>query len=143
MTTGMTKGEVDELLRSPVIGVLCTVDPDGQPEGTPVWFDFEEGRVRVLVDRDSRKARNIRTNPRVSLTVDTRVSPYRGVVLRGHASLGGPDPALRRVLAERYLGMEAARRYLVRTRSLDERDALVTIVPASSFSWDYSKGYGD
>jgi PPOX class probable F420-dependent enzyme len=139
----MTKIEIDELLGSAVIGVLCTVGLDGQPEGTPVWFDFAGDRVRILVHERSRKARNIRANPRVSLTVDTRVSPYRGVVVRGMASLSGPNPELRRALAERYLGPGLAARYLEKTRSLDASDVLITIVPTGRFSWDYSKGYGD
>ena len=137
----MTDDEVETLLAAPEIGVLATADGRGRPEGSPVWFDYEGGIVRVLVHRDSRKACNIRENAHVSFTVDTRSAPYRGVVLRGTATLSGPEPVLRRRLAHRYLGQETGDRYLAKTAQLDSEDSLVTIRVTTRYSWDYSKGY--
>ncbi|RMD83633.1 MAG: TIGR03618 family F420-dependent PPOX class oxidoreductase [Candidatus Dadabacteria bacterium] len=136
----MSRQEEDELLRSPQIGVLATADARGRPEASPVWYDYDGSRVRILVLDTSRKARNLRENPFASLTVDTRTPPYKGVILRGHVTLSGPDPDLRRKLAERYLGPEKAARYIAATSSLDERDVLITLHVTSRFSWDYSKG---
>ena len=31
----LTKGELEELLAAPEMGVLCTVDSNGRPEGSP------------------------------------------------------------------------------------------------------------
>jgi PPOX class probable F420-dependent enzyme len=138
---GMTDGEIDALLREAQTAVLATADAKGRPEGTPVWFEWDGTHVRLLCHRTSRKARNIRVNEHVSLTVDTRRPPYRGVVLRGRATLSGPDPTLRRRLAARYLGEETGARYIESTRALDDEDALVTIEVTSRFSWDYSKGF--
>jgi len=138
---GMTDEEVEALLAMPEIGVLATADERGRPEGSPVWFEYEGGIVRVLVHRDSRKARNIRANPHVSFTVDTRRAPYRGVVLRGTAAMSGPEPVLRRRLAHKYLGEETGDRYLTKTARFDAEDALVTIRVTGRYSWDYSKGY--
>jgi len=122
------------------IGVLSTADAAGTPEGSPVWFEYTDGIVRVLVHRDSRKARNLRINPKVCLTVDTRSAPYRGVILRGVARVGGPDPELRKRLAYRYLGAQTGEAYLQATAALDQEDALLTVEVASTYSWDYSKG---
>lgn len=137
----MTNDEIEALLAEPEIGVLATADGQGRPEGSPVWFDYEGGIVRVLVHRDSRKARNIRENAHVSFTVDIRRAPYRGVVLRGTATLSGPEPALRRRLAHKYLGQETGDRYLAKTARFDGEDSLVTILVTGRYSWDYSKGY--
>lgn len=137
----MTSSEIEALLGSPEVGVLATVDAKGRPEGTPIWFDWDGERVRILVHHASRKARNIRSNPNVSLTIDTRSAPYRGVVLRGTAELSGPDPALRRRLAARYLGEDVGRHYIETTASFDTDDVLVTIRVTSRASWDYSKGF--
>ncbi len=136
----MTDSEIGALLREPQVAVLATADRRGRPDATPVWYEWDGSRVRILVHRDSLKARNIRANPHVAVTVDTRVPPYRGVVLRGIATLGGADPALRRRLAKRYLGEDVGERYIERTLSLDEEDALVTVKVVSRYSWDYSKG---
>ena len=137
----MTDAEIDALLRNPEMGVLSTADAKGRPEGTPIWFEWDGERVRLLVHRTSRKARNIRENPHVCLTLDTRTAPYRGVILRGTAELSKADPALRRRLAAHYLGEEVGRSYIEHTAALDEDDALVTIRVTSRFSWDYSKGF--
>jgi len=137
----MTDEEIDTLLTTPQIGVLATADASGRPEGSPVWFEYSAGIVAILVHNDSRKARNIRANARVSFTVDTRTPPYRGVVLRGTATLSGPEPALRRRLAHRYLGVEVGDRYLAKTARFDSEDALVTIRVTGIYSWDYSKGF--
>jgi nitroimidazol reductase NimA-like FMN-containing flavoprotein (pyridoxamine 5'-phosphate oxidase superfamily) len=137
----MTDEEIERLLAEPQVGVLCTVDADRRPEGSPVWFEHQRGTVKILVHRNSRKARSIAANSHVSLTVDTRVVPYRGVILRGDASLSGPSPALRRELAHRYLGAETGERYLATTAYLDQEDALITMRVTSRYSWDYSKGF--
>lgn len=137
----MTDAEIETLLGGAVIGVLATVDAEQRPEGSPVWFEHSRGVVKVLVHKASRKARSIAGNSHVSLTVDTRSPPYRGVILRGSAALAGPDPDLRRRLAHRYLGAETGERYLATTAYLDTEDALVTIAVSSRYSWDYSKGF--
>jgi len=137
----MTDSEIEQLLCAPQMGVLATVDAQGRPEGTPVWLDWNGENVRILVHHASRKAKNIGQNPNVSLTIDTRQPPYRGVVLRGTATLSGPDPVLRRRLATRYLGEEVGKSYIETTASFDTDDVLITIRVASRYSWDYSKGF--
>ena len=138
---GMAESEIETLLTKAEIGVLSTADARSRPEGSPVWFEYAGGSLLVLVHRDSKKARNIRENPHVSLTVDTRRAPYKGVVLRGTATLSGPEPVLRRRLAHKYLGAETGERYLASTAKFDEEDVLVTIHVTGRFSWDYSRGF--
>ena len=137
----MTDDEIEKLLAEPQVGVLCTVDAERRPEGSPIWFEHAKGKLAILVHRKSRKARSVRGNPNVSLTVDTRSAPYRGVILRGTAKVSGPDPTLRRRLAHHYLGPETGERYLAATAYLDQEDALITISVTSRYSWDYSKGF--
>lgn len=137
----MSDDEIEALLAQTQIGVLSTADAAGVPEGSPVWYAYDGNVIRILVHRDSRKARCIRENPQVSFVVDTRSAPYRGVIVRGAAHLSGPDPELRKKLAIRYLGEETGNRYLAASSALDQDDTLVTIEPLGRHSWDYSKGY--
>jgi PPOX class probable F420-dependent enzyme len=134
----MTAAQIDALLSAPSIAVLCTAGADLRPHGAPVWFEHEGDEIRILIDGSSRKARNIAANPQVSLVVDTREPPYRGVIIGGTARLNGPDPALRRRLASRYLGENVGRAYIERTATMDETDRCVTIRITTRFSWDYS-----
>jgi PPOX class probable F420-dependent enzyme len=133
--------ELAELLATPEIAVLCTVDGEGRPEGSPIWFEAAGGKVFVHVDRRSKKARNVRTNPNVSLTVDTRTAPYRGAVLRGTAREIPSDDGIRRRTAIRYLGPDTAAAYLAMTESSVADSVLLEITVSSRYTWDYARGF--
>ncbi len=134
--------ELEQLLTSPEIGVLCTVDGDGAPEGSPIWYIYEDGKILVHVGGNSKKARNVRANPQVSLTVDTRTPPYRGAVLHGKASIGDADSELRKRLAYHYLGEQMGDAYLAATTAEEASSVLIEFSVASRYTWDYSKDFG-
>jgi len=137
----LTERELEELLAGAEIGVLCTVDPCGRPEGSPIWFEASGDRIHVHVDRSSKKARNVRRNPNVSMTVDTRVAPYRGVVLRGTVRELPRNDEIRRRTAIRYLGRETGEAYLAAIDAAGSEDSvLLEMQVTSRYSWDYGKG---
>ncbi|MHB1432770.1 MAG: PPOX class F420-dependent oxidoreductase [Streptosporangiaceae bacterium] len=75
------------------LGRLATVDPSGQPQNNPVGFflNDELGVVDIggLAMGTTKKYRNVRAHPLVSLVVDdlASVQPWRvrGVEIRGRA----------------------------------------------------------
>lgn len=140
MPEKLTDTELSELLAAPEIGVLCTVDGKGRPEGSPIWFEADGDRIYVHVARDSKKARNVRANPHVSLTIDTRQAPYRGVVLRGSVREIPFDDAVHRRVAIRYLGAEMGEAYLAMTEAAIPQTVLLEMTVTSRFTWDYAKG---
>jgi len=137
----LTETELEQLLAEPQVGVLCTVDRKGRPEGSPIWFEAVTGKILVHVARNSKKARNVRANPNVSLTVDTREAPYRGAVLRGTAREIAFDDALHRRVAVRYLGPEGGEAYLAMTAGAEAETVLLEMTIESRFTWDYAKGF--
>lgn len=141
MAGTLTTAELEALLAAPEIGVLCTVDAGGRPEGSPIWFEAAGDRLYVHVDAASKKARNVRANPNVSLTVDTRTPPYRGAVLRGTAGILPFDDGIRRRTAIRYLGPQAGEAYLAMTEAGVEGTLLLEIRVTSRHTWDYAKGF--
>lgn len=91
-------------LRSQRPGRLATVDSAGAPQNNPVGFFIDEASGRVLIGglalAQTRKFRNVRRTPHVSLVVDdlASVDPWtvRGVELRGEAeALTDIDPPMR------------------------------------------------
>ncbi|MGH3989570.1 MAG: PPOX class F420-dependent oxidoreductase [Pseudonocardiaceae bacterium] len=75
------------------LGRLATVDPHGQPQNNPVGF-FLNDELGVIdiggrAMGQTKKFRNLHSNPLVSLVVDdlASVQPWhvRGVEIRGHA----------------------------------------------------------
>ena len=61
-------------------GRLVTIGTDGAPQIHPVAFvvDGGYGSVDVISQRESQKYRNVRRDPRVSLSVDDPSLPLRG-----------------------------------------------------------------
>ena len=63
---------VRELLDARHIASLATENPDGSIHMVAVWYWFDGTHVFVATSSRSRKARNLHSNPKVSLMVDAR-----------------------------------------------------------------------
>lgn len=77
-------GDVQEALEKPTTAVLATINPDGSPLATPMWF-VRDDHCMVMVSPDGlQKVRNIRRDPRVSVVVETgAASGLQCVIVQG------------------------------------------------------------
>jgi PPOX class probable F420-dependent enzyme len=72
-----------DLLGASVHGVLTTMEPDGAPQSSVVWVDYDGECVQISTTLQRRKARNMRADPKVAvLVVDPRDSS-RWIEVRG------------------------------------------------------------
>jgi nitroimidazol reductase NimA-like FMN-containing flavoprotein (pyridoxamine 5'-phosphate oxidase superfamily) len=80
---GDVAGHTRELLAANRYMVLGTVDPDGHPWTSPVYFAAAGHREFYWVSAtDARHSRNIAVRPQVSIVVfDSTVAPYHGRAL--------------------------------------------------------------
>jgi PPOX class probable F420-dependent enzyme len=62
---------------------LATVMPNGTPQVTPVWFDWDGTYIRVNSARGRQKDRNMRRVRYVALSIQDPENPYRYIALRG------------------------------------------------------------
>jgi PPOX class probable F420-dependent enzyme len=81
-----------ELLDAPEAAGLATVQPDGSPQVSVVWFRREGDELVFSTVRGRRKARNLERDPRATLLVTARGNPYRYVEVRGTVTMQD-DPA--------------------------------------------------
>lgn len=65
------------------IAHVATVLPDGAPHSVPVWVGTHQDHVVFMTGPGSQKARNLRRDPRVAISVAPVEDPYSPVVLRG------------------------------------------------------------
>ncbi len=72
-----------DLLERPLLTILATVMPDGSPQATPLWFDFDGQYIRVNSAKGRVKDRNMRRDPRVALVIVDDRTPYRYIQIRG------------------------------------------------------------
>lgn len=87
---------------------LATLMPDGQPQVSPVWIDFDGRHVVFNTARDRQKDRNLRRDPRVSLSILDPENPYRYLEIRGRVAEvteEGADAHIDR-LAKKYLNLD-------------------------------------
>jgi PPOX class probable F420-dependent enzyme len=72
-----------DLLNGPPVAALTTVMPDGQPQTTVVWCNYDGTHVLVNTMRGFRKEQNMRTNNRVTLLAYDPRHPLRFIEVRG------------------------------------------------------------
>ncbi|WP_353511301.1 PPOX class F420-dependent oxidoreductase [Intrasporangium sp.] len=76
-----------DLLTRPICGVLTTIGPDGWPQSSLVWLDWDGECARVNTTLERQKGRNLLASPKVSLLVVDPDNTARYVQIRGDAEL--------------------------------------------------------
>lgn len=137
----LTAGELDTFLKQAPIARLGSLNPDGTIHLAPVWFSYDEnGHILVGTQDLTRKARNVKHNPKVSVLVDTQEPPYKGILIYGQAELDYVDAATKRVaIFEKYLPAEQARE-IVGNLASRYTQVIIRIRPDRIISFDYAKG---
>lgn len=85
--------DLQHLLDGTPLAHVATLLPDGGPHSVPVWIGTHEGKVVLMTGPGSQKARNLRRDPRVALSLTPPDNPFSPVLVRGHvvAWLDGPE----------------------------------------------------
>lgn len=116
--------EMRRFLDEPRFAVLATVNPDGSPQQTVMWYLLHGDEILMNTKRGRRKDRNVDRDPRVSVCVE---DGYRYLTLSGPLATDD-DPVQAQAdiarLAERYHGREEAARMVAESFSLQERVTL-------------------
>ena len=79
----MIDPDVRRVLDSTAVAHLASVLPDGAPHSVPVWIATVGEHVAFLTGPGSRKARNLRRDPRVALSLTPVDNPFEPVIVRG------------------------------------------------------------
>ena len=101
-----------ELLESDALAHLVTLNPDGSPQVTCVWVGLDGDEiVSAHLRGGQQKLRNVRRDPRVTLSLEAREIQPPGLkqylVVHGRARIEeGGAPELLQALARVYLGPE-------------------------------------
>ena len=97
-----------DLFQKRAFASLATLMPDGRPQVTPVWCDFDGELVIFNSAKGRQKDRNVRRDPRVSLAIVDPENPYRYLEIRGtvvEITEDGADENIDK-LAKKYLGVD-------------------------------------
>ncbi len=130
---------VQEMLSGRYIASLATDNTDHSTHMVAVWYWFDGSHVYVATSSRSRKARNLRSNPKATLMIDSRdPAASRGITIAGTAQLLTGA-------ASRQRNQEIHRKYLSDAAIADPRvgpvfaewdDVTIQITPLSVIAWD-------
>ncbi|GAB6902846.1 PPOX class F420-dependent oxidoreductase [Kineosporia succinea] len=119
-------------------GHLATVRADGRPHAKPIWFVTDGTPAGFVLYfntwHSSVAGRNLRRDPRVTISVDDSTPPFSYVIVEGTAELLTFDEATSEfrdrstAIAARYMGDELAGSYGARNAVAGE--FLVRITPS-------------
>jgi PPOX class probable F420-dependent enzyme len=99
--------EVRRFLEEPRFAVLATINPDGVPQQTVIWYQLDGDEIVMNAADMRQKTANLRRDPRLALCVE---DGYRYVTLTGTA----------RLIEEQAQAQADARRLAIRYRGPDE-----------------------
>src|SRR5215472_12637614 len=72
-----------DLFQKPALANLATIMPDGTPQVTPVWVDFDGTHILVNTARGRRKVENMQQHPKVGLDIVDPANPWHWLSIRG------------------------------------------------------------
>ncbi len=122
-----------DLLDAP-FGTLATIDRQGLPQLTEVWFLHEDGEVKLWLNTRRAKVRNLRERPECSLLVLDLENPRRYLEVRGRARIE-PDP-------DYAYAAKVSAKYRMDVSRMDgpgESRVVVTIEPEKVYAVDMSR----
>lgn len=144
----MSDAEIAAFLDERLTMSVATLDPDGWPHLVAMWYVMRDGDVHFWTYAKSRKAVNLRRDPRVTCMVESgeRYDQLRGLSIAGRGVLIEDTQLVTDI------GMAISERYYGEAAVGEQRDALRAGVEAQApkrvgvrieverlASWDHSK----
>ena len=96
-----------DLVEKPYYAIVTTVMPDGQPQSTVVWADYDGEYIRFNTARGRQKDKNLQDNPKVTLVIVDPTNGFHWLEVRGTAEVteeGGREHI--EALSQKYTGQK-------------------------------------
>ena len=97
-----------DLFRKKAFANLATLMPNGSPQVTPVWVDYDGQHVIINTAEGRQKDKNLQRDGRVALSILDPENPYRYLEVRGHVAQRTREGADQHIdaMARKYLGQD-------------------------------------
>lgn len=81
-----------DLLERPLFAHLATVRPDGSPQSSVMWFEWDGEFIKFTHTNRRQKFRNLGDEPRIALSIADPDDGYRFLEVRGEVASIEDDP---------------------------------------------------
>jgi PPOX class probable F420-dependent enzyme len=91
------------------VAAVTTLLPDGTPMTQPMWVDADDEHLLLNTEMQRQKSRNIRRDPRITVTIWDSENPYVYGEVRGEVvdTVAGPEARAHiDQLAQKYTGAD-------------------------------------
>ena len=128
-----------EFLKSQKILRLATIDSSGNPHIVPVWYMYVNKKFYIGTNTNTKKAKNIKKNSKVSFCIDTGIkSPgIFGVMGVGRARLilkiDKMEILAKRILLRYFKNLENKSAQQL----LNQTNCVIEIIPKKITNWEY------
>lgn len=108
MTSTVVPEKHEDILRKVSFGHVATIGPDGEPQSSPVWVDYDGDRLRFSQTPNRQKMRNLRSRPEIAVSATDPDDPYHYLEIRGVVDEVRTDSGYEFInaMADKYLGKE-------------------------------------
>lgn len=97
-----------DLVEAQGVGVLSTVDADGLPQSTAIWYKLEGDVIRTSLHKSRQKYRNLVAHPLATLFILDPANPYRTLEIRADATIADDPDASYFASVVRHYGQDPA-----------------------------------
>jgi PPOX class probable F420-dependent enzyme len=73
------------------VATLATIEADGLPQLSEVWFLADDDTVRISLNSARHKVTNLRQRPACGVLILDLANPYRYLEIRGEAEIASDD----------------------------------------------------
>ena len=99
-----------DLLTGKNFANVATINPDGSPQVTPMWLDYDEDTNEILVNtaKGRKKERNMTLNKKIALSIMDSTNSYRYVGIQGeitNITTEGAEAHIHK-LSKKYMGRD-------------------------------------
>lgn len=134
-----TEQEMQAFLCHPRVARLGTMNADGTIHLAPIFFKYDRGEFILGTQEVSRRVRNIKRNPNVTLLIDDTGDPFQAVIVYGKATLEYDDVVAKRTAIFAQFGDETGARAKAEALCNKWHSVVIRIRPERLVSFDYSK----
>jgi PPOX class probable F420-dependent enzyme len=109
MAATIPQTHTDLLTTKPAFAHVATLNPDGGPQVTPVWVDFDGTHILINTAKGRVKAKNLAREPKVALSIADPENAYRYLGIQGRVvemTEKGGDAHIDK-MAKKYLGKDS------------------------------------
>jgi len=87
---------------------LATTGPQGEPQSSPVWFDWDDTHIKFSLTKTRQKYRNLQGDRRIAISIIDPENDYRYIEIRGDLVEIEPDPNIDFIsrMAKKYINKD-------------------------------------